>query len=215
MLTASFTAGATPACKPIRLVVINLYGDSTQEGLVVSRADPHGTQAATHPGQALQAAMDTRFGAGAVRVNNRGIGGTTSTDFLASGVKPEGHISVANFGINDSQRMSIEQFKANLRAIPVSFYETPIIPNELVWFNRPKSFLSYVQAVRDVAREKRRPVIDTSDFVQSIPDWRRLMSDGVHPGARLYEMIGREALFEALEPAVAKLRCQQSAIASR
>lgn len=190
------------ACEP-KVVRIQLFGDSTQVGVIV------GETLAVGPAEMLQATMDRRFGKGAVRVIQRGSAGTTSGNLLKGQDKvnkpwpqsTDADITVINHGINDqAQRIPIETFKANLRAIAPTVYETP----NPMWRSDLVSE-SHVHAIREVAKGK--PLADVHAYVMSLPNWRRYLPDGVHPNAELYALIVENVLAPTVAPLVAGMRC--------
>lgn len=157
--------GDEPACSSR----VQLIGDSTQE----------------QQRNNLQRAL------GSVSVINMGVGGTTAAQAPAVDA---GAVSIVNYGINDMRLgVSVEQYKAALRKINASAYETPSPPYD-----------GYAQAMREVAAELGRPVIDVSAYVRSLPGWEARVPDGVHPDAGLYEEITQRVV----APAVAKMVCQ-------
>jgi len=159
---------------------VQFFGDSTQE----------------QQGQNLQIALDMALGPGVALVENLGVSGTTATDFPAAKIKP-GAITVVNYGINDSTSgVPVATYKANLRKIAPTFFETPSPP-----------FDGYAQAMREVAAELGRPVIDVSAQVRAIPGWEARIFDGKHPDPGLYGIIARDIVGPAVAEAVRKARC--------
>lgn len=208
-MSASGAAIVTPVCVPAALPVeVHAYGDSTMTGIVV-RPDRSYYLAARGPVAALQALFDARFGAGVALVVQESFGGATTRGQLALGAGPLRGISIENFGVNDSLLLSVAEFKANLRALDADVYQTPIPTDAAHWYGKPVSYEQFVQAVRDVAAEKAKPVVDMHAFIAAIPDWQWLTSDGLHPGEELY---GRMALpmYEVLAPLVAKALCRSA-----
>lgn len=199
--------GASAVCTPAALpVTIHAYGDSTMSGLVV-RADRSYYQATRHPLVALQALLDARFGSGVALLVQESVGGGTTRGQLAQGSGPLQGVSIENFGINDSLLLSVEEFKANLRALDPDVYQTPIPTDVAHWHGKPAAYEQFVQAVRDVAAEKGKPLIDMHAYIAAIPNWQWLTSDGLHPGEDLYARMA-QPMFEVLAPIVAKLTCR-------
>jgi lysophospholipase L1-like esterase len=163
-------------------VLVQFFGDSTQE----------------QQGGNLQIALDMALGPGRALVENLGVSGTTAADFPGAKVK-HGAITVANYGINDSRSpgATVTAYKASLRKIAPAFFETPSPP-----------FDGYAQAMREVADEMGRPVIDVSAQVRALPGWETRIFDGVHPDPGLYGIIARDIVAPALADAVRRANCQ-------
>ena len=164
-------------------MVVQFFGDSTQE----------------QQGTNLQIALDMALGPGVAVAENLGVSGTTAADFPAAKVKP-GAVTVANYGINDSRApgASVADYKARLRQIAPTVYETPSPPVD-----------TYAQAMREVAAELGRPVIDVSSTVRAMPGWEVRVWDGVHPDPGLYGIIARDIVAPALAAEVRKRLCAQ------
>lgn len=170
-----------PAQACARPVVVQFFGDSTQE----------------QQGGNLQIALDLALGPGVAVAENLGVSGSTAADFPAAKVRA-GAITVINFGINDSRApgASVLDYKARLRAIAPTFYETPSPP-----------FDGYAQAMREVAAELGRPVIDVSATVRAMPGWEVRIWDGVHPDPGMLGIIARDIVAPALASEVRKRLC--------
>lgn len=177
------TAPSAPAPAQVcaKPVPIQFFGDSTQE---------------QQKGN-LQIALDMALGPGVAVVENLGVSGTTAADFPAANVKPSA-ITVVNYGINDSRApgATVAAYKASLRKIAPSVFETPSPP-----------FDTYAQAMREVAAELGRPVIDVSAQVRAMPGWEVRVWDGVHPDPGLYGIIARDIVAPALAAEVRKRLC--------
>lgn len=171
----------TPAQTCSKTVQVQMFGDSTQE----------------QQGNYLQLALDLALGPGVAVVENLGLSGSTAADFPASKVR-RGSIVVVNYGINDVRATgaSVEAYKARLRAINASMYQTPSPP-----------FDGYAQAMREVAAELGRPVIDVSAKVRAMPGWEARAWDGVHPDPGLYWIISQQIVAPALAELVRKSVC--------
>lgn len=165
-------------CTP---VLVQMFGDSTQE----------------QQGQNLQHYMDQRFGAGRVVVENLGVSGTTAAQMQTSLIKA-GAITASNFGINDQhQGVSIEEFKAALRRANTAFFETP-----------NPTLDGYAPAVREVAAELGRPVIDVSSWVREQGDWQSHVPDGYHPDAWLRGQVTERLVGPAIGDSIAARVCK-------
>jgi lysophospholipase L1-like esterase len=175
----------------------------------------HGVRATTYPEVILQGMMDARFGAGAVVVSTRAVGGTSSAQLLAGtdGLnRPwpqsvDADIVLLNHGINDSfLGVSEETYKADLLALMQApgkvVFETPL---PVSW----AGYKDYAQIMRDTAAAEGVSVIDTAAFAATTSNWYgRYAQDGIHPNDAGYQLLVSGAVYPALEPMVAKLRCQ-------
>lgn len=175
---------SSPAAQPAKVcgpVIVQAFGDSTQE----------------QQGNYLQLALDLRLGPGVAVVQNLGVSGATAAAFPASQVQA-GSITVVNYGINDSRApgASVADYKARLRKIAPTIFQTPSPP-----------FDSYAQAMREVAAELGRPVIDVSAGVRALPGWEVRVWDGVHPDPGLYWIISQQIVAPAVADAVRRESC--------
>jgi lysophospholipase L1-like esterase len=63
--------------------------------------------------------------------------------------------------------------------------------------------------MRDTAAAEGVSVIDTAAFAATTSNWYgRYAQDGIHPNDAGYQLLVSGAVYPALEPMVAKLRCQ-------
>jgi lysophospholipase L1-like esterase len=170
-----------PLQQPCTPVVVQMFGDSTQE----------------QQGQNLQRYMDQRFGAGRVVVENLGVSGSTAAQMRVDLVKP-GAVTASNYGINDEhQGVSVEAFKAALRRANTSIFETP-----------NPTLDGYAPAVREVAAELGRPVIDVSAWVRAQPGWEQHVPDGYHPDEWLRGQVTQRLVGPAIGDAIAGRVCR-------
>ena len=171
-----------PVCiAPAAPTKVQVFGDSTQYAQL----------------NALDTYLKAYLGNDAVVVRNLAVSGTSTKHPLPEPIDPAA-VSLANFGINDSARdvKDVEQYKANLRAMAPSVFETPNPPHD-----------TYAPAMREVAAELGRPVIDVSAYVRSLPGWEKRVPDGVHPDRGLYNEITEKAVGPAMAEIISKLRC--------
>lgn len=198
-----------PACQPVPVVRIQLYGDSTMHGYDGAKFD---TLAVHTPRVNLQAYFDTLY-PGKVLVTDRAVSGTTAANLLAGtdGLNRQwpqevaAEIVVINFGINDrNQYNDADQYRANLRALSS--------PARVLWQtpNIVKSFdiAPYAQVMREVAAERGQPVADVYAYTSALPNWQALIPDNAHPSEELYQMISRDVVAPKLQPLVAALLCR-------
>lgn len=200
-------AVSSVACVSTGTVVrIQLFGDSTMAGY-------SGSSLAVHtPQVALQADMDAMFGAGAVSVESRAVGSTTSgrlvlgTDGLNAPwpASVNADIVVVNHGINDAATgVSPLAYRANLEVLAIApaqvVFETP---------NPVEDFevAPYAHTMSAVATAQGLPVADTFAYVTGLGGNYR--ADWAHPRDDLYQYIVRLSLEPALVPMVKTLRCR-------
>jgi len=198
-LAACACAWGAPA-KPVR---IQLFGDSTQWGYDRKTDQP----VAQPPVAVLQAAMDARFGAGAVIVTERAVPGTTAGQLLAGTDgrnrpwprEVDADIVVVNHALNDSrENVPLATYERQLAALHPTVFETPN-PVTVPWPVPP-----YVAAMRKVAAAQHAPLADVDAWMRAQPKWPSLLDDGVHPTQAGYREIVLEVLMPTLEPLVAK-----------
>ncbi len=171
---------SAPAPTPCAAPVVQMFGDSTQDG----QRDN------------LQRYMDQRFGPGRVVVENHGVAGSVAREMPIANVKA-GAVTASNFGINDdSQKIPVEAFKATLRANATTFFQTPNPPHD-----------AYAPAVREVAAELNRRLIDVSAWTRAQPNWELFVPDGVHPDRWLYEQITNQLVGPAIGDFIAPRVC--------
>jgi lysophospholipase L1-like esterase len=197
--TAAPPAHPVAGCTP-KVVTVQLAGDSTQFGFDGATR----TTALQTPGMVLQSILDARFGAGAVVVQDIGMSGTTSADLAPGALTAD--ITVVNFGINDAVSMPIETYKALLRGLHPTVFETPSPTYRDI---RPLAgTMAFAQAMREVAAETGTPVADVTPYVMDRPNWQAEVADEIHPDNALYAAIVTNVLAPTLEPMISKLRCQ-------
>lgn len=197
-------AGAlAPAHAHATPVRVQLFGDSTQWGYDGKTRQP----VAQPPVALLQAAMDARFGVGAVLVTERAVPGTTSGELLAGTdernrpwpQEVDADIVVVNHALNDARsRVPLDVYRRNLEALHPTVFETPN-PVTVDW---PSP--AYVAAMRDVAAGQHAPVADVDAWMRRQPHWQALLDDGVHPTQAGYREIVQKVLMPTLEPLVVK-----------
>jgi lysophospholipase L1-like esterase len=188
-----------PTCTP-RVVRVQVFGDS------VNRAHaPY-----------LQAELDRRFGAGAVLVDNRAVGGTTSEQLVTGtdGLNAPwpgsvvADVVLVNHGINDAYAplgVTIERYRANLRTLASApaavILQTPSPTTAAVYDSAPRA-----AAMREVAAETGAQLADVQAYVLGLPGWTVYLPDGIHPDANLHGLIARDVTAHALQQAVERLR---------
>ena len=195
-------ASASANARPVR---IQLFGDSTQWGW-------DGTtklQVAQPPAALLQAAMDARFGAGAVIVTERAVSGSTSGALLLGTdgrnrpwpQEVDADIVVVNHGLNDGHlHAPLAVYRQQLALLHPTVFETPN-PVTVDW-DQP----AYAAAMRAVAAQQHAPVADVDAWMRAQFRWQALLSDGLHPTQAGYRAIVLKVLMPTLEPLVVKAR---------
>ncbi|WP_260436110.1 GDSL-type esterase/lipase family protein [Burkholderia sp. Bp9143] len=170
----------------------------------------------------LQNALRAKFGP-TVTVENHGIGGADIKSAVY-GLAPfyslplakrlstqPAQIVLANYGINDSRpgnvsesdyRAALEKFVDDVRAAG----ETPLLeePNPTCDVKH-KNLGAYVAIMRDVATSKGVTLIAQYDYIRSLPNWKSMLTDCVHPKDELYAVKAQRES-QVLEPMVAKLQ---------
>lgn len=204
-LTACGGGGGSPVAGPSsclsRPVEIQLFGDSTMR--------PQGPN--------VQAFMDARFGAGAVRVEVRAVDGTGTPELLAGtdGLNrpwPQS-VSADIVAINSGQRdalrgiaTGIAQYKANLKLLAAAPADVVFVTPNATWAANRRP--GYAEAMRVVAEEIGTPLADVDGFVRGLDGWEAMVPDGTHPDAKLLRLIADEVLGPALAERVALVRCK-------
>jgi lysophospholipase L1-like esterase len=144
-----------------------------------------------------------------VTMINAGISGHTTVNALARidrdvlAHKPD--VVTVMFGLNDMTRVSLGDYKANLKAIVekcrgIGAEVVLATPNNVIdTSSRPtEKLIKYCDVVREVGRELGVPICDTYQQLSGVRandpfDWRLLMSDSIHPN-----MAGHKSIAERL-----------------
>jgi lysophospholipase L1-like esterase len=148
---------------------------------------------------------------------NAGISGHTTVNALARidgdvlSHKPD--LVTVMFGLNDMTRVSLENYRSNLKQIVTKCRDTGAevvlaTPNNVInTSSRPiDKLVQYCDVVREVGREMKLPVCDTYHELDAVRlhdrfDWRLLMSDAIHPN-----MDGHKRLATAIAQTITGLR---------
>lgn len=221
-LFACAAFGAAPG--PRSQVLIEAYGDSTTLGITCSEGHcgPQAQNAVAYLQNELQARHGER-----VRVTNYGVGNTMATQLRdGTGNRRAGptaglpwperlaassaQIVLINYGINEvMQNQTPEQFYTaettlvkTARALgkqPVLQTANPMPDNRL-----NARLATMVAMTRRVAAEQQVPLVDQFAYINSLPEWKTLMSDGAHPKPALYQLKAEQD-FQVVEPLVRRL----------
>lgn len=191
-------------CPP---VVVQLFGDSTQQGFDGATR----SIAPNNPSASLQRALDARFGVGRTKVLDQAVAGSSSLELL-NGTDGKnlpwprsviGDVIVINHGINDMTSLrGIDAYEANLEALVSKTPEGVDLVFETPNKVRNWTISGYAQRMRDVAKKHDVPVADTYAYTDKLANWEDLMPDWAHPSDKLYEMISRDVLVPAVVPLV-------------
>jgi lysophospholipase L1-like esterase len=164
----------------------------------------------------LGIALRRASGSGNVEMINSGISGHTTVNALARidhdvlAHKPD--LVTAMFGLNDMTRVSLNDYKANLKTIVekcrgIGAEVVLATPNNVIdTSSRPaEKLIRYCDAVREVGRELSVPVCDAYQQLSGVRandafGWRLLMSDPIHPN-----MAGHKRLAEQLAQTITGL----------
>ncbi len=141
---------------------------------------------------------------------NAGVSGNTTADALArldtDVLAHRPHLVVLKFGMNDTARLSVEDFRANLHTLcdrtRASGSELLLLtPNAVEPGDAgrpPEKVAAYAAIVRAVGRERGLAVADVHAAFAAVQsndpaDWLRLMSDTIHPNLRGHALIAATA----------------------
>ncbi len=154
----------------------------------------------------------------AATVENNGSPGTTVAQNLAGHVlaplatrlaTDSSRIVIENFAINDCTVETVQQFHDDLTQwvnVVRSMGKIPVLeePNPVTRAGFD-ALPSFVAMVNQVATEQDVTVIQQYAYIQSLPEWQAMLTDGVHPNDALYAIKGhREA--QAIAPLLPTLQ---------
>ena len=151
--------------------------------------------------------------AGNVTMVNAGTSGHTTANGLARMDKDvlahQPTLVTVMFGLNDMTRVPLNQYRANLKEIIANCrsIDAEVLlctPNNVITTSsRPtEKLIQYCDAVREVGREMKVPVLDCYQKLDMLRKddalaWRLLMSDSIHPN-----MDGHKRLAELLAESI-------------
>ena len=202
-------AAAAIACTA-RVATVALFGDSTMRG-------PEDLANPNRPQALLQAGLDARFGAGAVRVTLHAYGGAEVFDLVAGArgfqrwpAGADADVVVVSFGVNEAANgVTLERYSQGLGQIATRplLWSTPLPV-------RAGGDKPYAEAFRAAARAHGGQIIEARGYVLGLPNWGALLSDGIHPSEALYQAIVRDVTLPAVAAAVAPIRCESARAAA-
>lgn len=208
--TASSSSGSqstpTPAPTPVqpkKTVTVDMEGDSTIFGL--EYANGAISQTSKNPPALVQAILIDKFGSVAQTVvQNNGVSGTHISQRI-NGILPyrerlsdslvssAAQIVLGNWAINDRLESSNEspaefqnyvmQFVMQVRAagkIPVLEEPNPVVG--------AVDLTPYVTAIDNVAQQMNVPLVTQYNYILSLPNWKSMLTDGIHPNDDLYAL---------------------------
>ncbi|QJP09048.1 SGNH/GDSL hydrolase family protein [Pseudomonas multiresinivorans] len=192
-----------------RIIIVEMYGDSTTLG--AQTINQKLTTTPNNEPNALQDLLQSEFGKSVLVVNN-GVGGTQAYQLLSGTdgrnrpwaeqmAKSPADIVIFNYGLND------QSYNAN--PTPDMYQETPesyamIIgwliqtarnngklvvlqePNPTCYQPTIGNLARFVTALRGSATNMNAPLVPFYDYIQTLPHWKDLYSDCVHPSDQLY-----------------------------
>jgi len=205
-------------------ILLEVYGDSTSLGAQtingVLTTTPN-----SEPNQ-LQDLLQARFGKNITVINN-GVGGTQAYQLLSGTdgrnrawssqmAKSNADIVIINYALNDQMY--------NVSPPPGMFQETPetygniiswIIqtardngkivvlqePNPTCYQPTVGNLYKFVTALRNTATLMNAPLVAAYDHIQTIPNWKSMLSDCAHPNDQLYGIKAGQT-FKALTPII-------------
>lgn len=169
----------------------------------------------------LGIALQRISGMANVEMVNAGISGHTTVNGLSridrDVLAHQPDLVTVMFGLNDMTRVSLDDYRANLKTIvakcrAIGAEVVLATPNNVInTSGRPtEKLMTYCDVVREVGRELNVPVCDSYQQLDSRRahkpfDWRLLMSDAIHPN-----MDGHKRMAEQLAHSITGLRVSLS-----
>ncbi|WP_066736548.1 SGNH/GDSL hydrolase family protein [Cupriavidus sp. D384] len=198
-------------------IVIAAEGDSTIWG---QQTIDSSYARSAHPAPAVtQSILREQFG-DTVTVSNQGRGGATAREAIVGQPRYDmpfaqrmatdpARIVVMNWAINDYTRSSRDDYRESLIAAvnivraagKIAVLEEP----NPICIPGGDDMEKYVAIMRTVAVDTRTPLIAQYDYIRSLPDWKGMLTDCLHPNDDLYAIKGQKVAI-ALAPIVAGIR---------
>lgn len=204
------TAQTAPAPVAKKVITIDAEGDSTYYGTELINGQTVTTQA--NPPALIQ----QKFGSSATVINSAKGGADVLTalngvaprytDTLATRLTNTGaQIVISNFAINDSIRLSQEDYRngliswintvRNMGRLPILEEPNPTCAANITHLDE------FVAVLRDVATQQNVTLVAQYDYIKSLPNWQSMLSDCVHPLDALYA-IKAQREYDVLAPIV-------------
>jgi len=200
-------------------VVIEAYGDSTTLGISCSEGHcfPRPQNAVAY----LQDALHTSFGE-RVSIVNLGVGGTMayqlrdgkdrahSMPWAQRLAASDAQIVTINYGINEvMHNQTPEQFydaETALVKTALALGKQPVLQtsNPMPDGHLNARLGAMVAMTRRVAAEQHVPLVDQYAYIEALPGWQTMMSDGAHPKPELYRLKAEQD-FRVVDPLVQRL----------
>lgn len=206
--TNSTQKPSSPSSMP-RHITIDAEGDSQIWGYAGTAANGSYIQSHNNSVVILQEELQAQIGS-TVAVQNNGSSGAKAIDSL-DGTPPyytqpfatrlaansAAQFVLANYAVNDSMDRTIDQYAADLTnwiAVVRATGRTPVLeePNP-VCDQRMPNVGAYVAVMRNVAKQQSVTLIEQYDFIASLPNWRSMLIDCIHPSDILYKIKAHRA----------------------
>lgn len=226
LLTTALTA-ADFSLSANKIVIIESYGDSTTLGAQTINGKLT-TTPNSEPAQ-LQDLLQAEFGKNVIVINN-GVGGTQAYQLLSGTdgrnrawtsqmTKSNADIVILNYALNDQMY--------NATPTPGMFQETPEVyaniigwlvqtarnngkqvalqePNPTCYQPTVGNLHRFVTALRSESKRMNVPLVAGYDYIQTLPNWKSMLSDCAHPNDELYGIKARQT-FNTIAPMVRSL----------
>ncbi|MFM0022204.1 SGNH/GDSL hydrolase family protein [Paraburkholderia azotifigens] len=202
---------ATALAVPPKIVNLDAQGDSTMYGY--ERVNGVLVQTQNNAPALLQSSLRAQYGA-TVSVKNDGVGGSTiaqrlngTVPYTAPYTPDSSQIVIGNWALNDAaQSVDVQQFQSSI----VQFVTLVRAAGKTVVLEEPNpsttvaNLGAYVAAIDYVATQMNVPLVQQYVYIQSLPGWQSMLTDGVHPNDAMYAIKAqREA--DVIGPIVATL----------
>ncbi|WP_425318381.1 SGNH/GDSL hydrolase family protein [Pseudomonas nitroreducens] len=224
LITATILCAFSAIASAEKVVIIEMYGDSTTAGAQTI----NGVQTSTPNSEPnkLQDLLQAKFGKRVV-VFNQGVGGTqafqllTGTDgrnrnFAAQMAASKAHIVIINYLLND-QHFSVVPTPGMYQETPEMYAsilgwlaQTARDNGKQVVFQEPNPICSepvpgniqiFLNSLRTEAALMNVPLVAQYDYIKSLPNWQSMYSSCSHPFDPLYEIKAKRT-FEVVSPIV-------------
>lgn len=193
--SSSAPVAAVPV--PPKTVVVSAEGDSTMFGLqVVNGAAVQSSNNAPVELQKLLGSPVINNGVSATTVCERLSGTVPYKTSLATEIaSQDAQIYIGNWAINDSSGASdIGEPLATYQSCLVEFVTQVRAAGKVVVLEEPNPVVNprfanlpqYVAAIDYVATQMNVPLVRQYDYIQTLPNWQSMLTDGVHPDDPLY-----------------------------